>query len=118
MLEPRDDTLAGLERWITARLAAMASGPDAITLRAFASWKVGRDLAARRSQRPGPDALAATMPKRWIAAAIDLTGWLHARDYTLADLDQPLLDGWLAQAALGLGNLHPLACAQADQVGP
>lgn len=84
-----------MERWITGRLGALDSGPDSITLRAFASWRVGRDLAARRAQRPGSNALAATMPKRWIIAAIGLAGWLHAQGHTLADLDQPLLDAWL-----------------------
>jgi hypothetical protein len=39
------------------------------------------------------------MPKRWITAAIQLTRWLHAQDRTLADLDQPLLDRWLAAGA-------------------
>ena len=36
------------------------------------------------------------MPKRWIATAIELTGWLHDRGLALADLDQALLDEWLA----------------------
>ncbi len=36
------------------------------------------------------------MPKRWITAATDLTGWLHARGLALENLDQALLDQWLA----------------------
>ena len=81
---------------MTGRLAELTPGPDTTTLRAFASWKVTRELAARRARRPGPDALATTMPKRWVTAAITLTTWLHANDRTLVDLDQPLLDAWLA----------------------
>jgi hypothetical protein len=96
VLEARDETLASLERWISGRLAALPPGPDTTTLRAFATWKIGRELAARRARRPGPDPLATTMPKRWITAATDLTSWLHAQDRTLADVDQPLLDEWLA----------------------
>jgi hypothetical protein len=49
--------------------------PDATTLRAFATWKVRRELAARRAHQLGPDALATTMPKRWITAAIGLIRW-------------------------------------------
>jgi hypothetical protein len=104
VLEPRDEMIAGLERWISERLAALDPGPDAITVRAFAHWKIGRDLAARRSRRRGPDALAATMPKRWIAAAIELTGWLHTNGHTLAELDQPMLDAWLASGPATRGR--------------
>lgn len=95
VLDERDETLAGLDRWITQRFDRLDAGPDAIRLRAFAHWKIGRDLAARRARQAGPDALGATMPKRWIAAAIDLTGWLQANSSTLAELDQSLLDLWL-----------------------
>jgi hypothetical protein len=99
VLEARDETLANLDRWISERLAALTPGPDATTLRAFATWKVGRELAARRARESAPNALATTMPKRWITAAIQLTRWLHAQDRTLADLDQSLLDQWLAEGA-------------------
>jgi hypothetical protein len=99
VLEARDETLASLDRWISGRLAALTPGPNTTTLRAFATWKVARELAARRARQPGPNALATTMPKRWIIAATGLTCWLHAQDRTLADLDQPLLDQWLAAGA-------------------
>jgi len=96
VLESRDEALANLHRWIARRLGEPALGPDTTTLRAFATWKVARELAARRARNGGPDALATTMPKRWVAAAIDLTAWLHILQRTLADLDQPLLDVWLS----------------------
>lgn len=95
VLETRDEALATMQRWTAQRIAALEPGPDATTLRAYGSWKVGRELASRRARRTGPDALATTMPKRWIAAAIDLAAWLHAQQRTLADLEQPLLDAWL-----------------------
>jgi hypothetical protein len=95
VFEARDETLAGLDRWLADRLAALTPGADTTTLRAFATWKVGRELAARRARQPGPDALATTTPKRWITAAIQINGWLHSQDRTLAALDQPLLDQWL-----------------------
>jgi hypothetical protein len=74
VLEARDETLASLDRWISQRLAALTPVADTTTLRAFATWKVARELAARRAGQPGPQALATTMPKRWITAAIQLTG--------------------------------------------
>jgi len=99
VLEARDEMLASLDRWTSERLATLTPGPDATTLRAFATWKVGRELAARRARQPGPNALATTMPKRWITAAIGLTRWLHAQGRSLGGLDQPLLDQWLAAGA-------------------
>ena len=99
VLEPRDETLTVMERWTSNRLTTTRPGPDAVTLRAFATWKITRELAARRARRPGPDPLATTMPKHWIAAAINLTSWLHTHQRTLADLDQPQLDAWMAQGS-------------------
>jgi hypothetical protein len=96
VLPLRDETLALMDRWTTGRLTTLEPGPDATKLRAFATWKIGRELAIRRARQPGPDPLATTMPKHWITAAIDLTSWLHARERMLTDLDQPLLDSWLA----------------------
>ena len=96
VLDCRDESLALMKRWTADTLGALASGRDATTLRAFATWKVGRELAVRRARQPGPDALATTMPKHWIGAAVELTSWLHAQNRELVDLDQPLLEAWLA----------------------
>lgn len=83
------------------RLAAIRPGPDHTTLRTFAIWKIHRELAARRTRDQRPDPLAATMPKRWISSAIELTAWLHDHGLTLALLDQPHLDLWLAHGPAG-----------------
>jgi hypothetical protein len=95
VLDGRDESLALMKRWTADTLGVLASGRDATTARAFATWKVGRELAARRA-RQGPDAFATRMPKHWIGAAVELTSWLHAQNRELVDLDQPLLDAWLA----------------------
>lgn len=96
VLPVRDEILAALKRWTTTRLAAVAPGPDRTTLRTFATWKIARELAGRRARQPAPDPLAATMPKRAIGCAVELTAWLHHDGFTLADLDQPRLDQWLS----------------------
>jgi len=104
ILEARDESLATMDRWVNHRLRALVPGPDTTTLRAFATWKVGRELAARRACRPGPDPLALTMPKRWITAAIKITTWLHSQEQTLGDLDQSLLEAWLADGPATRGR--------------
>ena len=106
-LENRDELLATLQNWTDARLDAIAPGVDHAKLRAFATWKINRELAARRARHTGPDVLAATMPKRWIAAAISLIAWLHEDTLTLADLDQALLDQWLTGDRPGRRAIRP-----------
>ncbi|MCA1678350.1 MAG: hypothetical protein LC777_05080, partial [Actinobacteria bacterium] len=107
VLAPRDELLIALATWTSKRLSVIAAGPDHSTLRSFATWKVARELAARRQRRSTPDPLAAGMPKQWIAAAIALTAWLHDRALTLADLDQALLDEWLADRPAGRRTVRP-----------
>lgn len=107
VLPARDELLVTLEAWTTARLAVIAAGPDRATLRAFATWKVHRELAARRAQAARPDVLGATMPKHWIASAIDLAAWLHQDALTLADLDQARLDAWLARGPASRRSVRP-----------
>jgi hypothetical protein len=96
VLERRDETSATMSRWTADRLAVLDPGPDATSVRAFANWKVARELAVRRARKPGPDPLATTMPKHWVTAAVELTNWLDAQQLGLDDLDQSLLDTWLA----------------------
>jgi integrase len=44
------------------------------------------------------------MPKHWVTAAVGLTGWLNAQHLGLDDLDQSLLDGWLADGPATRGR--------------
>ncbi len=104
VLERRDEVLATMSHWTADRLAALDPGPDATSVRAFANWKVARELAGRRARTPRPDPLATTMPKHWVTAAVELTKWLDARQLGLDDLDQPLLDAWLADGPAARGR--------------
>jgi hypothetical protein len=104
VLPARDEPLATLERFTDRQLTAIALGPDHTALRAFATWKIARELAGRRRRDPRPDPLAATMPKHWIGAAIQLVAWLHGQGLTLAELDQPRLDEWLADGPARRGR--------------
>ena len=96
VLTPRDETVARLRLWIAERLETVTPGEDRATLRGFATWKIARELAARRQSQPGPAPHATTMPRQWITMAIELTRWLHGRGLALEDLDQTLLDQWLS----------------------
>lgn len=104
-LDARDDLLTALQRWTDTRL--ITGGADHVALRTFATWKIQRELAARRARATGPDVLGATMPKRWISSAIDLTAWLHDNTLTLADLDQALLERWLTNGPPGRRSVRP-----------
>lgn len=106
-LPARDELLVTLQDWTTDRLAVIAPGPDRATLRMFATWKVHRELASRRADAGRPDVLGATMPKHWIASAIDLAAWLQHDALTLADLDQSRLDAWLAGGPAGRRSVRP-----------
>jgi hypothetical protein len=100
-LPARDETQAVFDRWVTACLTELAPGADTRTLRAFASWKLTRELAARRRRHTHrPDPLADAMPRHYLTAAITLTRWLHERTLTLEDLDQARLEWWLTENAM------------------
>ncbi len=96
VLAPRDEALARLRLWVAERLETVNPGEDRATLRRFATWKIARELAARRQSQPGPAPHTTTMPRQWITAAVELTRWLHDRGHALEDLDQTLLDQWLS----------------------
>lgn len=97
ILAERPERLVRLERFASERLATLPDNPDRRLVRAYATWKVARDLADRvRRGEAGRSAPALARSK--IRRAIELTQWLNDRELTLADLRQDLLDDWLAQA--------------------
>lgn len=100
ILPERPEGVVRLKRFVRERLETLPDNPDRALVRAYATWKVTRDLTDRvRSGKAGRSAPALARSK--IRRAIELTRWLHDRQLTLADLRQDLVDEWLAQ---GIGT--------------
>jgi len=93
VLPTRDETLAGLEAWIEARLQAVAEAADRQQLTTFATWWVLRRCRARAGRRPVGSVEHA---HQMINAAIGLLGWLRAHDRSLEDATQADVDLFLA----------------------
>ena len=97
-LPARDEQLARLQRWLTARTAELADGEDHGHIRAFARWRVLPDLARRHPAADTPSGAAQTARSK-ILRAIDLAQWLEQRGLGLRDLRQDLLDEFLLAGA-------------------
>jgi hypothetical protein len=93
VLPARDETLAGLEAWIEAKLEAVADGADRQQLATFATWWVLRRRRARAGRRPVGSVEHA---HQVINAAIGLLGWLGTHNRSLADATQADVDLFLA----------------------
>ena len=94
VLPARAEPVARLARWAQVQLGALAESEDRGHLRAYATWKVQRDIArraARGTLTPG----TATAARGELLRAIELTRWLNDRDLALRDLRQDLLEEWL-----------------------
>jgi len=94
VLPARPEPVARLARWAHVQLAALAESEDRGHLRAYATWKVQRDIArraARGTLTPG----TATAARGELLRAIELTRWLNDRNLALRDLRQDLLEEWL-----------------------
>jgi hypothetical protein len=98
ILPARDERIARFERWAARMSGAIDEHADTTHLTAYARWKLRPELARRlASPRARPSSHKATYYK--LRTAIRLTAWLHDHDRTLTQLNQPLLDDWLAAAS-------------------
>ena len=86
------------ERWTRERLAGAPDDRDRALVRAYATWKVARDLVAR-VRRGGAGRSASALARSKIKRALELTSWLHDRELSLSELRQDLLDDWLAEGS-------------------
>jgi len=93
VLPARDETLAGVEAWVEARLEDVADAADRQQLATFATWWVLRRCRARAGRRP---VSSVEHVHKVINAAIGLLGWLAAHSRSLADATQADIDLFLA----------------------
>ena len=105
-LEPRDEPLAALETWVTARVGAVADPDRRRVLRSYATWRVLRRARSRAARAPRPRT-ATAHAKNCVLAAIAFDDWLAQRGMRLADCGQADMDAWSVKAG-------PSAYALAD----
>ena len=94
VLPERHDDLERLPSWLN-KILADAPAEHARLVRPFTHWFLLRRARRRASARRQP-AVATTYLRTRITTALTLLTWLDERSRTLAELDQPTLDAWLA----------------------
>lgn len=94
VLPERHDDLERLPAWLNT---VLASKPDehARLIRPFVHWFLLRRARRRAANRRQP-ATAGSYLRTRITVALDLLSWLDAHQLSLAQLDQPTLESWLA----------------------
>jgi hypothetical protein len=97
ILAPRDEHLAGLERWITGILARVGDPAERRIVRSFATWHYLRRLR-QKSERRYITAGQAGRARAGISNAVKLITWLHDHDRSLAGCTQREVDRWLAES--------------------
>lgn len=87
VLPPRDEALAGTERFLAELLVGIASDTDRRLVQAYATWRVLRRLrrSAEHSTRPRTYTRHTHLK---ITAAARFLGWLAQRGTTLTDTAQ------------------------------
>ena len=94
-LPPRDEHLAGLERWIDRIIVERESLEHQRVLRGYAVWHHLRRLRGRLDGQPASHQQVKSI-RRHVADAAAFLDWLSARGLTLATCTQAELDQWLA----------------------
>jgi len=97
-LGERHGQSAALATFINHEVLRVPDGPDRLSLRTFATWKVQHELA--RAERQGHAKRTSQHYARTkIRVAADLLVWLSQHAMTLADLRQEHLDYWLVEGS-------------------
>ncbi len=94
-LPARDERLVGLQRWISATVAARTDPVQRRVLHGYAVWHHLRRLR----QRLGDDhtnRLQDLNVRCHVSAAVNFLDWLASNDATLSTCTQPLVDQWMA----------------------
>ena len=104
VLSERDDDLERLPAWLDQTLAGKPA-EHARLIRPFAHWFLLRRARRRATTRRQP-ALAGPYLRTQITIALTLLAWLDEHNLSLADLDQPHLDTWLADGNTNHYNIR------------
>lgn len=94
ILPARHDDLERLPAWLDKTLATKPA-EHARLIRPFTHWFLLRRARRRAATRRQP-AIAGNYLRTRITTALKLLAWLDEHDLSLARLDQPALDAWLA----------------------
>lgn len=105
-LPERDPYVAAVEHAIRRHEATLASGANQRALRAYGTW---HELAGLRRRWPAGDTspAAAIGAQDRLRVAAGLLRHLEACDIPLDQLDQPMLDAWLAAGTSTRGHARP-----------
>ena len=95
VLTERDESLARLERWLTAQLAEIDHTDDRHHVDTFATWHVLR-RRRQRAARTGTTTGSTTAARRTISATIELLAWLRQHERALDTITQADIDLWVA----------------------
>lgn len=94
VLPDRDAQAASFAAWQQQATLRVAPGVDRAHVRAYATWQVASQLAAR--ERRGEISYTSQKYARsLLSEAIKLTSWLHQQHLELEDLRQNLVDEWV-----------------------
>ncbi|WP_433678745.1 hypothetical protein [Nocardia sp. CA-119907] len=94
VLPPRDERVAALQRWITAKLDTISSKDDQLVLRSFITWHCLPRLRRSLDSRPASASQINGLRNR-ISTVTEFLGWLRERGRALHDVDQSDVDEWL-----------------------
>ena len=95
-LEARHEDLARMEVWVDSVVVGIGNPEDRRLVQAYASWSV---LARLRQRTRAGGVVRTPHAKHRITAAVRLLAWLRSRDRSLAELDQPGMELFLAAGA-------------------
>lgn len=93
VLAARDEAMAALEAWVSARLAEVDDPAEASLLRSYATWGVLREARARAQATPRTRT-ATAHAKSCLLAAIAFLAFLNEREVPLAKCRQADVDAW------------------------
>jgi len=94
VLPARDETLAGVERFLADTLAGLGRDHDRRLVQAYATWRVLRRLR-RSAERAGRPRSYTRHARANITAAVAFLNWITDRGLTLAEVGQGDVDTWL-----------------------